>query len=274
MPRLNFCYSVSTSTLSIHYDMSSCKNDKKVQSILAIPFKRTTCRVCGMTYSSQVRADVDAHKKYHTQFTIGITWPHALNLKPLSSFTVIRKERTSTLGKLKSSTTSKRFKVDIQTIDKHNKKHIEKVEQILSMVNKELNATEDSKQWMSTKFETSKAFVVLIDGKAIGLCTTDSINDAQWMVYKSQTVVPNQVLKNVRVGISRIWISADWRQHGLAKELLNCVMKNSIYGQVLRKNQIAFSQPSYSGGLLAKAFNGVVHKSGELLIPVYYEQID
>lgn len=252
--------------------MSVCKNDKKVQSVLAIPFKRITCRVCNMAYCSQVRADVEIHKKYHTQFTSGVTWPRSLNAEPLSSFVVIRKEKSSTLGNLKSSITSKRFKVHIQTIDKHNKKQIEKVEQILNMANKELNATEDSKEWTSSKFESSKAFVVLVEGKAIGLCTTDSINEAKWMIHKTQTIVPNQVVNNIRVGISRIWISADWRQQGLARELLNCVMANSIYGQVLRRSQIAFSQPSYGGGLLAKSFNGIVHKSGELLIPVYFEK--
>ncbi|KAI5958055.1 ECO1 [Candida theae] len=251
--------------------MNNCKNDTKVQSVLAIPYKRTTCPTCGMAYSLQVRADVQSHKKYHTQFTSGVTWPQSLNMKPLSSFTIVRRERTNKLGKLKGSVSCKRYKVHIQTIDKLNKKHIEKVEQILSMVNKELNAVEDSKEWASGKFESSKAFVVLVEGKAVGLCTTDSINGAKWMIYKSQSVVPNQNVKNVRIGISRIWISTDWRQQGLAKEMLNCVMKHSVYGQVLRKSQIAFSQPSYSGTLLAKSFNGVRHKSGEYLIPVYIQ---
>ncbi|KAI5969932.1 ECO1 [Candida margitis] len=246
--------------------------DRKVQYVLDIPFKRTTCRVCGMAYSSQVRADAEVHRKYHTQFTNGVTWPQSLNLDPLSSFAIVRREKSKQLGKLKSSTVSKRVKVHIQTIDKQNKRHIDKVNQILQMVNRELNATDDSKEWMSSKFKFSKAFVVLVEGKAIGLCTTDSINEAKWMVYNTQVIVPNQVMKNIRIGISRIWISADWRQHGLAKKLLDCVMANSVYGQILRKSQIAFSQPSYGGGLLAKAFNGVIHKSGETLIPVYFEK--
>lgn len=258
--------------LRIHYDMSGSKNDKKIQSILAIPFKRNTCRVCGMAYSLQVRADVEVYKRYHTQFTSGITWPTSLNSKPLNSFVVVRREKSSALGKLKRTITSKRFKVHIQTIDKRNKRQVEKVEQILEMVNRELNASYDSKEWKSSEHESSKAFVVLVGGKAVGLCTTDSINEANWMMHKTQTIVPHQIVKNIRIGVSRIWISADWRQHGLGKELLNCVMANSIYGQVLRKNQIAFSQPSYSGGLLAKSFNGVVHKSGEVLIPVYLEK--
>ena len=237
--------------LRIHYDMSGSKNDKKIQSILAIPFKRNTCRVCGMAYSLQVRADVEVHKRYHTQFTSGITWPTSLNSKPLNSFVVVRREKSSALGKLKRTITSKRFKVHIQTIDKRNKRQVEKVEQILEMVNRELNASYDSKEWKSSEHESS---------------------EANWMMHKTQTIVPHQIVKNIRIGVSRIWISADWRQHGLGKELLNCVMANSIYGQVLRKNQIAFSQPSYSGGLLAKSFNGVVHKSGEVLILVYLEK--
>ncbi|KAG7665481.1 ECO1 [[Candida] subhashii] len=248
----------------------SNRSKRTSQSILAFPTsnKRTTCKVCEMTYNLHIPSDKEIHNKYHTNFVNGIIWPITLIENGLDNFTLLFKSPSK-------STKRETIRASIFTIDKNNKKQVQKVDQLLGMVNKELNAADDSKQWKNIAFESSKAFVAVIYNKAVGLCTTDLIDseeNSKWMIHSTQTIVPNQTNPRAKIGISRIWIAPKWRQYGIATRLLNIVMENSIYGVRLMKSQIAFSQPSTNGGLLAKSFNGVVHKkSGEILIPVYIE---
>ncbi|WLF77122.1 hypothetical protein PVL30_000831 [Lodderomyces elongisporus] len=247
---------------------------RNVQSVLNISptWTKKVCSTCHMTYNPSVSVDASVHKKYHSDFMSGINWTATLGSKSLETVTLVSSKKSSKLGQLKSSVTRETKRVVIHTIDKQNKRQVSKVEEILKMVNTELNAADDSKQWRSLAFDSSKAFILVLDNKAIGICTTDSINHAQWLILKNQKIVPDRKLDGFCIGISRIWIAPKWRNHGLAGSLLQCVMKNSVYGKILSRHQIAFSQPSFGGGLLAKSFNGVMHKSGEVLIPVYTEK--
>lgn len=252
---------------------------KMIQSVLILPSssKKITCSICDMTYNPNIHEDKTLHNKHHAKFINGIPWniSNDTDVSILENFILLQKASTikSSNKKLRSLSTGHSIKCSIITIKKSNKKHTQKVDTVLAMVNQELNASQDSGQWKKLEFDKSKAFIVIIDGKAVGLCTTDTIqpNQGRWMVHKTQEVVPKQINKHAIIGISRIWVSNKWRQYGLAKKLLNCVLKNSIYGVTLSKNQIAFSQPSFSGGMLAKSFNGMIHKSGEVLLPVYIE---
>ncbi|KAI5960128.1 ECO1 [Candida pseudojiufengensis] len=252
--------------------LNTVANKEKVQSILTFnnDFKKTTtCTICEMIYNTKIPADVEVHKKYHLEFTNGISWPSTLMSSEAVTFNLIRHNSKPQTGKLNLVRNQNSIQVTIQTIDKSNKRQIGKIEKLLNMVNQELDASDDSKQWRDSNFERSKAFVVIINNKAMGLCTTDTVNEGKWMIFKNQKIVPNQQISGIKIGISRIWISPKWRRLGLGLKLLNYVCENSIYGQRLQSGQIAFSQPSSAGGKLAKSFNGVKHKSGEILIPVY-----
>ncbi|RLV92536.1 N-acetyltransferase ECO1 [Spathaspora sp. JA1] len=237
---------------------------KKKQAILVFNKpKYNTCSICEMSYNENIPSEQQYHHKYHNNFINGIPWVGTL--PPLDTFTLILN---------KTNRTSKTIRVTIVSIDKSNKNQISKVEQLLDMVNQELNASQDSGQWKSHKYESSKAFVIIIENRAVGVCSTDMLSPGQgrWMIDKSQTIVEGQINNRVKIGISRIWICKKWRQFGLGMKLLQVVMNNSMYGIKLNKYQIGFSQPSSLGGKLAKSFNGVVHKSGEVLIPVYIDR--
>ncbi|KAK6456776.1 ESCO1/2 acetyl-transferase-domain-containing protein [Scheffersomyces xylosifermentans] len=262
------------------------KKSEKVQSTLRftspnsssglLASRSTTCSACGMTYYEYVPKDREIHKKYHDLHAQGIPWPESLSVKKVKDLTItINTSFKRATGLKRQKNTSTTTKVQIIAIDKSNKKQVQKTSQMLDMVNRELNAPTDSGEWMNPGIESSRAFVVVIENKAVGLCTTDTISDVQkqsrWMVHRTQSIVPKQVNKNSKIGISRIWVASSWRRYGLAEAMLQVVLTNSIYGVSLAKSQIAFSQPSHSGGLLAKKFNGVQHKSGEILLPVYLE---
>ncbi|CAR66419.1 DEHA2F26356p [Debaryomyces hansenii CBS767] len=283
-----------TQLLSPELSQSSSRNDKKrkptnsnkkVQTVLNFPSsspnasQSTTCPTCGMTYYSHVSKDNDVHNKYHFNFINGIPWPTSFCNNVLERFIVV----DHTTGKAKGTSKSKKSQAAsketlVMTIDRRASKQVKRVEEILKVVNGELNAASDGKAWQKDHKGPiqGRAFIVVIDGRAIGICTTEPIQDVdqqcRWIIHRTQALVPNQVNRSIKLGISRIWIAPKWRRYGLARRLLDIVLVHSVYGIVLDKKEIGFSQPSFSGGLLAKSFNGVTHKSGEILIPVYLEE--
>ncbi|MDI1485138.1 MAG: hypothetical protein OHK93_000273 [Ramalina farinacea] len=54
------------------------------------------------------------------------------------------------------------------------------------------------------------------------------------------------------LGVSRIWVSKAYRRRGLAFAMLESARNNFFYGLQVPKNLMAFSQPTESGGRLAK----------------------
>ncbi|GME93714.1 unnamed protein product [[Candida] boidinii] len=106
--------------------------------------------------------------------------------------------------------------------------------------------------------------------RVVGFVLLERITKGQWMVLESSKIVPNQEISLV-IGISRIYVSKNWRGFGLGMDLLNVIPDNSVYGMTLKKSQIGWSQPSESGSKLAHKFSSFKHKSGKILIPVYVE---
>lgn len=258
----------------------------KVQAVLNFPSsslssnQSTTCATCGMTYYSHVSKDKDLHTKYHFNFINGIPWATSFCTNIIVKFVIAEKTplltRSGTIKTRKQTSLS--TEAMILTIDKKSVKQVRRVEEILKAVNQELNAPSDCQTWKKELTDPiqGKAFVVVIYNRAIAICVTDPIRDTEqqcrWMIHRTQSVVPKQVNKLIKLGVSRIWVAPKWRRYGLATRLLEIVLKHSVYGIVLDKREIGFSQPSFSGGLLAKNFNGVMHKTGETLIPVYLEE--
>jgi len=252
------------------------EGDGKVQSVFRLSSGPSTCGICRMSYLKHVASEVAVHKTYHDEFVHGIIWPKSWG----SVYkTVMIRTKPQSKPQLLSAKLSRKASAPVQvaitTIDIGNKRQVAKVDRLLEMVNRELNAPPDSQQWKQPEKLAAKAYILVVNGRAIGIVTTDTIeSDSQgrWMIHSSQTIVPGQINSRIKIGISRIWIAPEWRRMGLGTVLLNTVAQESIYGVRLDKNEIGFSQPSTSGGNLARTFNGVKHKSGEILIPVYIEQ--
>ncbi|OBA20119.1 hypothetical protein METBIDRAFT_45184 [Metschnikowia bicuspidata var. bicuspidata NRRL YB-4993] len=235
-----------------------------IQSVFSIPAldQPVTCKLCGMSYRRSSESDQALHKKYHFTFIHG----------PSFDVTCHAPLETSRLLFDKKSVECK-----IYVVQRDLPKMIRKAESVLQMVNRELNAPPENPAWKSRRtcaFE-GKAFMVVIEKRVVGLCATEPITNIEsqtrWMVHRTQEIVPQQINQNSKLGISRIWVAPHWRRRGLGVMMLNAVMKYLEYGITLKKKDLAFSQPSYSGGLLAKTFCGVKHKSGEILVPIYLE---
>lgn len=237
----------------------------KTQRILNFPGSQglgpTSCKLCGMAYHAYVEQDRRLHEKHHAAFVNGIKWG-------------VKSEKLNNIGD-----SAKRNDVTIEVVkaDVSQSSHVTRVEKLLLFVNLELKAPPANDAWKSNAEGSVRgmAFVAVIRGIAVGLCVTEPLLDAEsqgrWMVFLTQEIVPKQVNKEIILGISRIWVAPKWRRAGLGKLLLKAVCKHLVHGIILKPRQVAFSQPSSAGSLLARDFNAVKHKSGELLLPVYIE---
>ncbi|CAN3367954.1 N-acetyltransferase Eco1p [Diutina catenulata] len=213
----------------------------------------STCRECSMKYHKHVPAEVKLHKAFHDEATKG----------PMIRFTPAHR-----LEEWTQSGPSGRATVSAFVLSKDTKSEVTLGEKIMKIVNSELGATDDDDQWKNPTKKDSKAFAIVADKRVVAMVTTNAPSEGHWMVYRTQHLVPNQVNKTVRMGISRIWVCSSWRRRGLGSKLLDLVQRFATE-KVLSPHEIAFSQPSEAGRHLSKNFNGVPHKSGEVLIPVY-----
>lgn len=57
-------------------------------------------------------------------------------------------------------------------------------------------------------------------------------------------------------GISRIWVAPEFRRQGIATKIMNVITTDFIYGEIVPKNLIAFSQPSGDGKKFATHYFG------------------
>ena len=58
----------------------------------------------------------------------------------------------------------------------------------------------------------------------------------------------NQIQKNRPIiGIRQIWVDGKFRKQGVANKLVDCARKTFLYGIIIPRNSIAFSQPTRDG---------------------------
>lgn len=232
---------------------SPCNKRQLKQYILSVGSKtRRTCAQCGMSYLVNSPSDVKLHDKFHRICVDGRDWNMRLG-EPLESIS-----QNEAIYKVDSS----RQYECIGALE------------MLNIVNKELNAPDDNDFWTSGDSNGS-VYVYVRNKVAVGIVSVERFNTnpghgkkGYWFSVEDGRVVSPQPL-DILCGISRIYVCRRYRRHGIAIKLLHAVQRHLIYGLVIPSLKIAWSQPSTSGGQLAMRFNGRMHKSGKVLIPVY-----
>lgn len=253
---------------------SGCKKSKKyVQSRLQIGKKRNEvikCSKCEMTYSPSVINDINAHKVYHDMHLKGRKWSNSWGLE-VNSFA---NDNCYVLTP-PSSSSSKGvdggfFDDRIVMIRPDFAGEVKAAMELLDIVNDELNAPHDENDFWSQNRGQGKAFVYIKNKRAVGVITMEVLDSdrGRWMVYNTKSIIEH-VRPNFLVGISRIWVCRTERCAGVATRLLEVARDNTIYGKTIEKWEVAWSQPTESGGKLASKYNGRKHKSGKLLLPCY-----
>jgi hypothetical protein len=116
-----------------------------------------------------------------------------------------------------------------------------------------------------------KVYMYVLGQKCVGACLAERIQEAYTVLDQGDT---NEQAKTLSaetqsssisistaaspaiLGISRIWTSKQSRGRGLAKRLLDSARSDFLYGLTIDKEMVAFSQPTESGGKLARKWFG------------------
>ncbi|EDO15688.1 hypothetical protein Kpol_1008p27 [Vanderwaltozyma polyspora DSM 70294] len=253
---------------------NSNNETKYVQSKLQFGKKESKivkCPKCEMTYTLGSIDDKNAHDKYHDLHLKGRKWSNRwgslVRIPTLSNIAEITPPSSSRASVL---TTGLPIGDKVVMIQPDNANEVKATLEILEIVNNELNAPHDENDFWSLPNESGRAFVYIKNDRAVGVITIETLEKerCRWMVYSSKSIVAN-IRPNFILGISRIWVCKTERCHGIASALLEAARNHTIYGKPVEKWEIAWSQPTESGGKLASKYNGVTHKSGKLLLPCY-----
>lgn len=247
---------------------SSGGKPKYIQSTLVLGTKYGSkiirCTECGMTYSKQSHHDILIHTKFHELSIKGKKWSKKWGQE------VCVHEPEANLTPALSQDNFSPENDKIVMIRPNHSNEVNATLEIMALVNNELNAPHDENKFWSEQENLGKAFVYVKDGKAVGAVTMEILanNRGRWMIYKNKIIVQNS-RPQFKLGISRIWVCKSQRLRGIARKLLDTARQNTIRGEIVPKQLVAWSQPSDNGGKMALRYNSVKHGSGETLIPCY-----
>jgi N-acetyltransferase len=129
----------------------------------------------------------------------------------------------------------------------------------------------DAERRNGNKSDRYKIFLHVKNEKCVRLCLAERITKAHRVKdnrksvagghelssnHKSSSIYIEEETVPAVVGVSRIWTSKSSRRKGIANNLLDSVLNQFIYGMEIEKDELAFNQPTESGGELAKAWYG------------------
>jgi N-acetyltransferase len=244
---------------------------------------RRTCQTCKMEYVPSNIEDAALHKKFHAKSVGGVDITKALVGKMRenqiwtgadgSFITVIgrkdspafRNKAMEVLGVVNTELAA--VSIPEETVwsqtsvpDKPGAWPVEKTP----------DPSKPGKRSSSTS-DRFKMYLYIRGQKCIGACLAERIAEAFIVLdgvdASDETGGPRTDLQGSSIsvsdapdaavlGISRIWTSNLHRKSGVATTLLELARSDFLYGIAVPKQQVAFSQPTESGGRLARKWFG------------------
>ncbi|KAL6149910.1 hypothetical protein ACJQWK_02845 [Exserohilum turcicum] len=230
---------------------------------------RKTCKTCGMQYIPSNLEDAALHKKFHAMNVGGMDLTKALVQR-------FRKNEIWSGGE--GSFIAVVGRKDAPLLRS-------RASELLKIVNTELAAVPitDEELWSQKKHAVTadtkavpvdrfKVYLYIRGSKCVGACLAERIREAFQCLDAGNTTaedarklpaVPHSSSLSIStepepamLGISRIWTSNQHRKQGIATRLLDCARANFLYGMRIEKTKVAFSQPTESGGQLARKWYG------------------
>ena len=230
-----------------------------------------TCKDCGMEYVPSNQEDAALHKEFHNMNMGGVDLGRGF-MKEQEPVERYGPGETVIVVDAKSSLATRR-----------------KTMKVLDVVRSDLGATEITEEMLwRTKGRTDmtitkgknveqkpdleedvqyKAMMYMAGDKCVGLCLAERISLAS-KVVGSDEATPTAITSTINlqsssiraelstdpmlIGISRVWTSKAHRRKGIATTLLDSARLNFFYGIEVPKKMVAFSQPTDSGGQLAR----------------------
>lgn len=217
-----------------------------------------------MEYRPSSPEDAALHKKYHAQNVGGID----LGKKFVDSIFVGQKVWTGSAGEMI---------IVVNRSAEARKRRV--VESVLDVVEKELGGVGIDREELWTELSATsetdatakcdryKAYLYIRGYKCVGVCLTERIRSAYEVLVtdtrgekgtssRSSSITVSEESKAATMGISRIWTSTFARRSGIARKMLDAALDNFVYGMKVSKDMAAFSQPTESGGNLARSWFG------------------
>jgi hypothetical protein len=239
-----------------------------------------TCKMCGMNYVPSHAEDAALHRKFHAMNVGGVDISKALVER-------LRQNQVYSGGDRSFiAVVSRRDPISLRN----------KASEVLKVVNTELGAVPipDEVLWSQTRkpivastqaqgenaqqpekgivdhltSDRFKAYLFVQGQKCVGACLAERIQEAFRVLDQDDAAVRGPADADsssisisatgtpAMLGISRIWTSNLHRKHGRATRLLDSARSDFLYGMVVDKAHVAFSQPTESGGQLARKWFG------------------
>jgi N-acetyltransferase len=244
---------------------------------------RKTCEVCGMQYVPSNTEDAALHRKYHAMNAGGVDFTKAVVEKLKrnqvwaggdGSFIAVigRKDTLALRNKASDVLTvvnTELAAVPISEAELWSQIRTSILASATSLLEKVQTAAK-GKHPCSTS-DRFKAYLYIRGQKCVGACLAERIQEAYEVVdqddaskrseqvpveSQSSSISVGTVSKPAILGISRIWTSNLHRKHGIATRLLDSARSDFLYGMTVEKDMVAFSQPTQSGGQLARKWFG------------------
>lgn len=235
---------------------------------------RKACKTCGMEYIPSNAEDVVLHRKFHAMNFGGVDCTKAmverLRQKQIwsggeASFIAVVGRRDALALRNKASDVLKVVNTELAAVPILD-------EELWGQTTLSANAElPDDSTTSHEKCDRFRVYLYVRGQKCVAACLAERIQEAYTVLAQdkaseqpAQTLAESQsssisvstTADAVLLGISRIWVSNQCRKQGLARRLLDSARNDFMYGLTIAKPLIAFSQPTESGGKLARKYFG------------------
>ena len=243
---------------------------------------RKKCATCGMEYIPSNAEDASTHKKFHAQNVGGVDFTKAFVERIKSNQVweggdggfIAAVSRKDTLAiRNKASEVLKVVNTELAAI---------------TVTDEALWSQIRGKECLSEKgigmgggrgeCDRFKVYLYIRGTKCVGACLAERIQEAFAVVdqedaprqkdtgpaaipvpvpgdsQQGSSISISRTSSPAMLGISRIWTSKLERKKGIASNLLDVARGDFLYGMRIEKEMVAFSQPTASGGELAKGW--------------------
>ncbi|CAM4589982.1 unnamed protein product [Lepidochelys kempii] len=249
------CSSFLSSEQHIQKLREAGKDDK--QLIIDAGQKRfgaISCNICGMLYTASNPEDETQHLLFHNQFISAVKYVGWKKERILAEYPD---------GKI------------IMVLPDDPKYALKKVEEIREMVDNDLGFQQAPLMCYS---RTKTLLFISNDKKVTGCLIAEHIQSGYRVIEEK---IPEVSSENEKIiferqkawccstspepaicGISRIWVFSMMRRKKIASRMIESLRSNFIYGSYLKKEEIAFSDPTPDGKLFATQYCG----TGQFLV--------